>query len=111
MFNLVQNNSFKRLVTINLPDGGTASLHAIFICKTQTELAEIEAKKEGDSGLLRATLTGWEGFNDFNGNPITFDEETKNQAINIPFVRTALAMEYMRAIVGAPNEQGARLKN
>lgn len=54
-----------------------------------------------DGALLNEILVGWSDVKDDEGNDVPFTPETRDQALALPYVRTALFAAYQDSISGA----------
>lgn len=107
MFKIAKDRRIKWPVTISVPQsGGTVQKHKIeaeFDLLTQSRLAEVMASDrnaDGDTALLREVLVGWEGVADESGQPVEFSAETRDDLVDIPYVRAALIRSYFEAASG-----------
>lgn len=105
MFKLEEQKNIKWPVTVNIPcDGGRTTkgeFTAHFELLPQDEFREIYAQDNAsDEDLLRRVLTGWDGVADADGQPIEYNEDTREMMIRIPYVRAAMITAYLECSHG-----------
>lgn len=105
MLKIVKNPVFTAPVKVTVPvEGGvrestfTGRFRAVSVSEAESFNL---MSSEGTSDYLRAILVGWDGIVDDDGQPISFSDETRNDLIDIPFIRTAILTTYNTAMLGA----------
>ena len=105
MFKLLQNPEFSHVVKVTIPVNGghdvqsfTARFRALSISATEQHNT---LTAEGTAAYLREIFVGWDGVTDDQGEPIPFNDETRDRMLDVPFVRIALLETYNAAMMGA----------
>ena len=105
MFKLLQNPEFTHTVKVQTPVNGgheTQTFQARFRAISVSETEQHNTlTREGTNAYLREIFVGWEGVTDDQGEPMPFNDETRDRMIDIPFVRVALLESYNAAMMGA----------
>lgn len=106
MFILEQHRIVKWTVRVNVPvDGGRFDVREFnghFLCLNSNEL-EALPNADRDAESLRRVLVGFDGVGqDGRDGPIAYSDVTRDQLINIPYVRTALIRAYAEIMSGVP---------
>ncbi|WP_126977475.1 hypothetical protein [Frigidibacter oleivorans] len=105
MFKVIKNPVFTATVRVTAPtEGGVveSSFTARFKALPVSEMAAINTfTPEGTVDFLRAILVGWEGVADEAGEPIAFNDASRDWLIDIAYVRTAIINAYNAAMMGA----------
>ncbi|AFT79036.1 hypothetical protein AMBLS11_12315 [Alteromonas macleodii str. 'Black Sea 11'] len=84
--------------------GGKTETHtftAFFKILPQKEYDKALREAKSDSAFVAKFLTGWEGVNDHNDEPLAFSKKALNDMCEFPFVRTAIIKAYNEAASGA----------
>lgn len=105
MLKIIKNPEFTATVKVQMPVAGGHS-DASFTGRFKVlSISDSEAfnmlSTEGTTDYLRAILLGWDGVVDDDGTPISFNDESRDQLIDIPYVRVALLSTYNSAMLGA----------
>lgn len=100
MFEFIDDESamtFKSKVTVQHPKNGKQEFTAEFGLIEQDELQELSAS---DQNLLEKVFVGAEGLRDADKKPLEFSAQLKAAMIKRPYIRSALAMQFMKDIQG-----------
>lgn len=105
MFKIEPQKTVQWPVTVNIPqDGGRtrkSTFNAEFELLPQDDFSAIYKEDGGnDEDLLRRVLVGWSEVGDSDGNPIDFNDDTRELMIRIPYVRTAMVAAYLECSFG-----------
>lgn len=111
MFKMQKKETFQWPVSVNIPkDGGGFNTHEFtgeFKLQEQSRLDRLlELSKTDDRDVLKELLVGWAGVQDSNGEVLAFNEENRDQLIDIPYVRSALLKCYFDAANGTKVKRG-----
>ena len=82
-------------------DGGRSRIHKVEIeyeVVNQDTLDDLTAIN--DLAVLRRVITGWKGFQDDSGAELPCDDDNKEAAVQVPYVRSALLQGYFMAATG-----------
>lgn len=105
MFKLLQNPEFTHTVKVLTPVNGgheTQTFQGRFRVISITESDQHNTlTAEGTKTYLREIFVGWDGVTDDQGEPVPFNDETRDRLIDVPFVRVALLETYNAAMMGA----------
>lgn len=105
MFTLQTRPEFTHKVKVSVPVAGGHESHiftARFRALTVSEAGRHDTMTvEGTNAYLREILVGWDEVIDPEGDPIPFNDETRDRMIDVPFVRVALLETYNAAMMGA----------
>lgn len=105
MFKLLQNPEFTHTVKVQTPVNGgheTQTFQARFRVIGITDSDQHNTlTAEGTKVYLREIFVGWDGVTDDQGEPVLFNDQTRDQMIDVPFVRVALLETYNSAMMGA----------
>lgn len=106
MLKIVKNPEFTAKVKVTVPvNGGSsdASFTGRFRALTVTEAEGFNlATTAGTTEYLRDIFIGWgEDVAEEDGTPLSFNDETRDQLIDIPYVRMGLLATYNAAMSGA----------
>lgn len=105
MLKIVKNPEFTSKVKVQVPvEGGTQeqSFTARFRALSVSEGEVFNMlSTEGNTDFLRAILIGWDGVKDEDGEAISFNDASRDQILDIPFVRVAILQTYNQAVMGA----------
>ena len=103
-FVLKKVSSYKWPVAVEIPvDGGKfkkETFTAIFKRISRSEFNSLFA--EGEDALVDAIVVGWTGIKDEDGEDLPFDDTTKAQLFDDPFVLKGLINAYADSFQGAP---------
>lgn len=100
MFTFIDDESdltFESKVSVQHPKFGKQEFTAEFMVIEQEELEELS---KSDSALLERVLVGATGLRDADKNKIEFSTAIKEAMIQRPYLRSALAIQYMKDIQG-----------
>ena len=118
MFVLKDDHTYTWPVTIPVPGEGRHERHRItckFRALPQDRLDELvggplagtgDRAGSPDAAVLREALIGWDGVQDEDGNPLGFDDESRDRLLGIPFVRTAMVRAYFASVNGIEQDAG-----
>ncbi|WP_435100837.1 hypothetical protein [Arhodomonas sp. AD133] len=106
-FKLMKSDTFTARADVVAPDGHKYRCDAQFKLPGDDRLAAIEDGEMGDEETLREHLEGWTNFRDYNGEPIEYNADNREQAIATPYIRRALAQAFIAGVYGV----GGRRKN
>jgi hypothetical protein len=82
-------------------DGGRVSKHAISVTYEMVKQDEIDAlTPQGDIPLLARVIIDWKGIQGDDGEALPCTEDTKDLALQVPHVRSALLRGFFEAISG-----------
>lgn len=102
MFKLVTNPTFKHVVKIMSPiDGGHQedSVTVTYRVMRGSELANVElGTTAGSTEFLRRAVVSVDGVQNEAGEPLIFSDQLRDQLIDLPHVRTALAVGYAEGV-------------
>ncbi len=102
MFKLAAVRKVKWPVTVNIPQEGgkvlAVEFDAFFEILTMPEIEELQ---QANGDVVARVLVGWDRMMNESGDaPVEFTPETKAQALQIPYLRTALVGAYFEAANG-----------
>lgn len=104
MFKLKTNVEFAWPVKVQVPTDGRHVEQPFTARFKQVDRSRFVDLNNGDAeeetNLLREVLIGWDGIGDENGEPIPFSEQTRDQLLEIPYVRTAIVEAFFEGIAG-----------
>lgn len=106
MFKVDDDPTFEHLVTVRVPkDGGYSNqdFKARFKVMPPDELDKFDLNTtKGSTDFLQAVVCGMDDIEGEGGKKLEYSDELRDQIIaKFPYVRTALASAYMKAISGA----------
>ena len=105
MFKIAANPEFSHTVPILVPtDGGhrEESLRARFRVIGSEALDSFQLTSTGEVlTFLREVLVSLDDLADAAGNPVPYNDEVRDQVLQLPYVRLALVRSYMSAITKA----------
>lgn len=106
MLKIVKNPEFTATVKVSVPAAGgftDGSFTARFRALTVTEAEAFNlASTTGTTDYLRRIFIGWDsGVVDEDGAPMPFSDETRDELLDIPFIRMAVLSAYNGAMAGA----------
>lgn len=111
MFKMKKKDTFNWPVVINEPrDGGGFLSHEIkceFKLQEQSKMDTLLAQfREDDRDILKVLLVGWTGVQNEDGEPMPFNDETRDAFLDLTYVRTALLKAYFDATSGNKVRKG-----
>jgi len=98
-----ETREFNWPVTVDVPgDEGLESQQftARFIEVSQEELDSIFEQPRSDNALIKRVLIGWGEVVDTKKKPVAYSEAARDAMIARPYVRSAIAQAYVKAILG-----------
>lgn len=105
MLKVVKNPEFTATVKVLVPaEGGhsDASFTARFKALTVSQAEAFNMMSvDGTNDWLRTILIGWEGVVDDDGEPVTFNNQVRDELLDVPFIRMAVIQSYNAAMMGA----------
>ncbi|MGK7664259.1 MULTISPECIES: hypothetical protein [unclassified Marinovum] len=105
MFKVVKNPTFTATVKISAPtEGGFSdgSFTGRFRALSVSDAEDFNLlTAEGTADYLRTILIGWDGVVGDDGEPVSFNDASRDQLLDIPFVRVAILNTYNSAMMGA----------
>jgi len=97
--------TFTRTVNVNVPsDGGfkKQSFHVTFAVLPTDRFSQLDmTTEEGVREFLREVIVHFNDVFDEEKKAIPYDEDIRDALIGVPYIRTALAAEYLNAVGGA----------
>ena len=107
MFTIRENHTFKRKVTVNVPNdkGGFSaeSFMAEFKAVDQDEarrLYESMNEESRDQNVLAEVFIGFENVKDPDGNSIEYSDQVRDQLMKIPYVSIPLISAFWQGLAG-----------
>jgi hypothetical protein len=105
MFKLVSNPTFKRVVKISAPvDGGVkeTTIGVVFnALKVSAIQIHDDSMLEGQVSLLKAVINSIDDVQDEAGNVLPYNDELRDNLIDIGCVRMAMINSFKLGIIGA----------
>jgi hypothetical protein len=105
MFKLTSNPTFKRVVKVSAPvDGGIkeSTLGVTFKALKVSELQKFDVNSlDGQVAMLKAAIATVDDVEDEAGNVLPYNDDLRDQLIDIGCVRKALILSYDQGIMGA----------
>jgi hypothetical protein len=105
MFKLAESPQFTHVITVQHPvDGGfdTSTLRVTYRVLGESRFADVNLdERVSSTEFLREVLVGFDDVQDANGQPLPFNDRTRDALIDVPFMRVALAKGYFEAVYKA----------
>lgn len=105
MLKIIKNPEFTATVKVQIPtEGGHSdgSFTARFKALTVSQSEEFNMMSiEGTNDWLRTILIGWDGVVNDEGEPASFNHATRDELLDVPFIRMAIIQSYNGAMMGA----------
>ena len=105
MFKLLQSPEFTHTVKVQTPVNGGHELQTFQARFRVISITDSDQHNtltsEGTKAYLREIFVGWDGVTDDEGEPVAFNDESRDRMIDVPFVRVALLETYNSAMMGA----------
>ena len=105
MFKISDHQTFTRTVTIRVPaDGGyideTLAVTYKVLPTTETNSYDLASEK-GARAFLTAAIEKLDDITDKKGDPVPYSDALRDKVLDLPYVRTPLAEEYLKSVTGA----------
>lgn len=100
MFNVITIPTFTRDVPVSVPSGDgfkEDSLKATFCVRPDDEASFDANSPEDIKRFLRDIIVKLDDLVDDAGNPVSYNDEIREQLLSLPYVRIALLRTYTRA--------------
>ena len=102
MFKIAPEKTFKHKVTAMVPvDGGHSAepFEATFRVLDPAEADKFDLNTtEGATQFLRAVIVRLDDISDAEGNPVEWNDETRDAVLRLPYARIALNAAYWQAV-------------
>ncbi len=96
-----ESREFNWPVTVDVPGEEEQTFTARFVELSQDELDKIFEQSRSDDVLINRVLIGWgEDVLDSQGKPVKFSTAARDAMVARPFLRSAIAQAYVKAILG-----------
>jgi hypothetical protein len=106
MFKLAKSHTFTHEVKVRTPvDGGYSDekFKATFELLTVDERVKYDLRTpDGSKDFLVRAIRRLDELTDEKGEPLPYSDEVRDQVINLPHVRVALAAAYFEAVANDP---------
>ena len=106
MFTLRENHTFKRKVTVQVPNDKGSFNQELFtaefraIDSDEAEHLRNEAEDGTERKLLAEVFIGFEGVKDEAGEVVEYSDQVRDQLIRIPYVSLPLINAFFEGILG-----------
>jgi hypothetical protein len=105
MFNIEAKPTFRRTVTVRVPDEDGSheeTMIALFKVATDEELAGVDLDTDaGTTEFCRRVIVRLDDLADAKKQPVAYSPETLEQVLAMPHVRVAIVRTYTREVLTA----------